>query len=127
LVSLDVVANRVPQPYRPNRNSDALRGASKIVTAAVAAAFGIRIGELRAPKRRCASAAFARQAAMYLAHVAFGLSYTEVGRAFDRDRTTAAHACRLVEDRRTDPEIDARLASLEHLLRRTCGRAKEAA
>jgi len=58
---------------------------------------------------------------MYLAHVALGLNYSDVGRAFGRDRTTAAHACRIVEDRRTDPGLDARLASLEHLLSRGGG------
>lgn len=127
MTSLDVVADRIPQSYRPNRNVDALRGAGEIVTAAVAAAFTLPIGELRTPERRCARAAFARQSAMYLAHVAFGLSYTDVGRAFGRDRTTAAHACRIVEDRRTDPGLDTTLASLEHLLRRTCGLIKEVA
>jgi chromosomal replication initiation ATPase DnaA len=50
---------------------------------------------------------------MYLAHVAFGLSLSEVGRAFGRDRTTAAHACRLIEERRDDPEVDAILSPLE--------------
>jgi hypothetical protein len=50
---------------------------------------------------------------MYLAHVTLGLSYSEIGRAFGRDRTTAAHACRLVEERRDDPAIDAMLTSLE--------------
>jgi chromosomal replication initiation ATPase DnaA len=101
-----------------------LRGAGQIVAAAVAAAFIIPIGELGATKRRSATTAFARQNAMYLAHVALGLNYTDVGRAFGRDRTTAAHACRVVEDRRTDPGFDARLALLEHLLRRSRGRTK---
>ena len=65
-------------------------------------------------KRRCSQdVAFARQTAMYLAHVAFSLSYSEVGRGFRRDRTTAAHACRLVEDRRDDPAIDALIGALE--------------
>ena len=99
--------------YRRAANFDATRLAGQIVAAAVAP-----VGELRAGRRRTAHVAFARQNAMYLAHVALGLSYTEVGRAFGRDRTTAAHACRVVEDRRTDPAFDARLALLEHLLRR---------
>jgi len=104
-----------------------LRRAGQIASAAVAAAFIVPIGELRATTRRRKRIAFARQSAMYLAHVAFGLSYTDVGRAFRRDRTTAAHACRIVEDRRVDPGIDARLASLEHLLRRSRGRKELAA
>ena len=110
---IDVAAVRVPQFSRPNRNVAALRGAGEIVTAAVAAAFTIPIGELRTPERRSARAAFARQSAMYLAHVTFGLNYSEVARAFGRDRTTAAHACQLIEDRRDDPAVDAVLGSLE--------------
>jgi chromosomal replication initiation ATPase DnaA len=51
---------------------------------------------------------------MYLAHVSFGLNYAEVGRAFGRDRTTAAYACRLIEERRDDPAVDAVLGSLEN-------------
>jgi hypothetical protein len=50
---------------------------------------------------------------MYLAHVAAGLSYTEVGREFRRDRTTVAHACAVVEDLRDDPTIDRAIELLE--------------
>ncbi len=45
--------------------------------------------------------------------MSFNLTATEVGHAFGRDRTTAAYACQLVEDRRDDPAIDAVLGSLE--------------
>jgi chromosomal replication initiation ATPase DnaA len=79
----------------------------------VGAAFAVRIGEIKARTRRRARAAFARQVGMYLAHIGFGLTYSEVGRLFGRDRTTAAHACRLVEDRRDDPLIDSMLGALE--------------
>ena len=54
---------------------------------------------------------------MYLAHVGLGLSYTDAGRLFGRDRTTVAHACRLVEERREDPRFDASLDYLEQTLR----------
>ena len=84
-----------------------------LATLATAAAFALPVGELTARTRRAHYVAFARQSAMYLAHVAFGLSYSEVGRGFGRDRTTAAHACGLIEDRRDDPAVDAVLASLE--------------
>jgi chromosomal replication initiation ATPase DnaA len=118
VTSLDI-SEPVVQPPRTRRID--VRRAGQIASAAVAAAFTIPIGELRATTRRPKRIAFARQSAMYLAHVAFGLNYTDVGRAFGRDRTTAAHACRIVEDRRVDPGLDARLALLEHLLRRSCG------
>lgn len=53
---------------------------------------------------------------MYCAHVTFGWSLTESGSVFGRDRTTAAHACRVVEDRRDDPAIDCLLQSVEAML-----------
>ncbi len=56
----------------------------------------------RAPSQK----AYARQVAMYLAHVIFGLTLTQTGRLFARDRTTVAHGCGVVEDRRDDPVFD---------------------
>jgi len=41
------------------------------------------------------------------------LSLTATGRLFGRDRTTAAHACTVVEDRRDDPLFDRALDLLE--------------
>lgn len=84
---------------------------------AVATAFAVPLSELRASTRRPSSIAFARQSAMYLAHVVFGLTLTDVGRAFGRDRTTAAYACGRVENLRDDPDLDAMLEALEG----TCG------
>jgi hypothetical protein len=102
-----------------------------LVALATAAAFAVPVGELIASTRRSAYIAFARQSAMYLAHVSFGLSYSEVGRGFGRDRTTAAHACQLIEDRRDDPAVDAVLGSLENacgaLHRRLSARAQAGA
>ncbi len=80
---------------------------------AVAAVFAVGVGDLRSPTRSSPRAAFARQVAMYLAHVVCGLSLTEVGAVFQRDRTTAAHACRLIEDARDDPDLDRRIEHLE--------------
>jgi chromosomal replication initiation ATPase DnaA len=85
----------------------------KAIDPAVAAVFGVDISDLCAATRRSPRAAFARQVAMYLAHVVCGLSLTEVGALFGRDRTTVAHACEVVEDRRDDPDLDARLDHLE--------------
>ena len=87
-----------------------------VVETAIAAAFAVPVWELRSATRGEARIAFARQSAMYLAHVALGLSYSDVGRTFGRDRTTAAHACRRVEERREDPLIDATLGALEQAL-----------
>lgn len=95
-----------------------------LVALTTAAAFAIPVGELTATTRRAPYVAFARQSAMYLAHVALGLSYSEVGRAFGRDRTTAAYACQLIEDRRDDPAVDAVLGSLESACDVLCGAAR---
>lgn len=79
----------------------------------VAQAFAVPIGQLRTPLRGCRRVAVARQCAMYLAHVLAGLSFTETGRAFGRDRTTASYACRRFEELRDDPAIDAFVETLE--------------
>jgi chromosomal replication initiation ATPase DnaA len=50
---------------------------------------------------------------MYLAHVGCGMSLTQTGRTFGRDRTTVAHACTVIEDRRDDPLFDRALDLLE--------------
>ncbi|MDE1173832.1 MAG: helix-turn-helix domain-containing protein [Parvibaculaceae bacterium] len=83
----------------------------------VALAWCVSIIELRAPTRRCARVAFARQVAMYLGHVTFGLSLSAVGRHFGRDRTTAGYACRTIEDLRDDRHFDQLLERLEIVLR----------
>ena len=80
---------------------------------AVTRAFGIGGDAFWGVTRGARNAAFARQVGMYLAHVAFGLSLTEVGQLFARDRTTVAHACTLVEDRRDDRCFDRALELLE--------------
>jgi chromosomal replication initiation ATPase DnaA len=85
----------------------------RLIEPVVAAVFEVEVEDLRAVTRRSAEAAFARQVAMYLAHVVCGLSLTEVGLIFMRDRTTVAHACELIEDRRDEPGLDARLEHLE--------------
>jgi DnaA-like protein len=85
----------------------------RAIDPAVAAVFDVDVHDLSAATRRSPRAAFARQVAMYLAHVVCGLSLTEVGGLFARDRTTVAHACEVIEDRRDDPELDGRLEHLE--------------
>jgi len=71
---------------------------------------------LRSLSRRQSHVALARQMAMYLAHVACGLSLTEVGVLFQRDRTTVAHGCSVIEDLRDDPGMDRLLINLEAAL-----------
>lgn len=91
-------------------------GPHPFVEATVAAAFRLPPDALRRPSRGEAEIAFARQIAMYVCHVWVGLSLTEVGHCFGRDRTTVAHACRVVEERREDPRVDLVLDCIETAL-----------
>ncbi|MGV3576133.1 MAG: helix-turn-helix domain-containing protein [Devosia sp.] len=77
---------------------------------------GIPIRLLVHASRCQADTARARQTAMYLAHVAKGISLTAIGAAFGRDRTTVSYACSLIEDLRDDRQFDAELDRLEALL-----------
>lgn len=95
----------------------------RFVTLRVARDFGLDQGALLVPTRGAPQIAFARQVAIYLAHVCFGLSFAAVGRMFQRDRTTVAHACRVIEDRRDDRDLDRRLTALERVCRRSPERA----
>jgi chromosomal replication initiation ATPase DnaA len=104
-----------PRRHRRKSPADGNARICSLVEAAVAASFAVPIDELRAHTRCRADVAFARQSAMYLAHVVLGLSYSAVGSLFARDRTTAAHACRLVEERRDDPATDRLLFMLEEI------------
>ncbi|QEL26541.1 hypothetical protein FQV39_11825 [Bosea sp. F3-2] len=76
----------------------------------------VPLAALRGATRGRQQVALARQVAMYLAHVTFGLSLTRVGTCFGRDRTTVRHACALVEDRRDDLRLECGLNALEAAL-----------
>lgn len=85
----------------------------RAIELSVAAVFDVDLDILQTATRGPAPAAFARQVAMYLAHVVCGLTLTEVGRIFGRDRTTVAYGCGVVEDARDDADFDAKLTHLE--------------
>ena len=112
-----------PQPIKRPRHlrSSSLAKAGAVPPAvsreaieqAVIQVFGVGSADLHHTRRGRAKAAQARQVAMYLAHVTCGISLTDTGRLFGRDRTTAAHACGIVEDRRDDPLFDRALDLLE--------------
>lgn len=89
----------------------------RFIEATVAAALSLPVDELGARTRRQAPVAFARQVSMYCAHTVLGMSLTETGQLFGRDRTTAAHACRVVEDRRYDPKTDHLVDLIEGVIR----------
>lgn len=89
----------------------------RLVEHLVAAAYDADLEAMRAPSRGSARTAYARQAAMYLLRVGLGLSHSEIGAYFRRDRTTVAHACARIEDSRDDAGLDRRLDCLEAALR----------
>ncbi len=83
------------------------------VVRCVSAAFGLSMRALTTARRARPHAVFARQVSMYLLHVVFSLNPQVIGRLFGKDRSTVAHACQRVEDRRDDAAFDAFLHDLE--------------
>ena len=107
--------SRAPVPTR--QPPDPAKRICHGIAARVAGHFGIAAADVISPTRGAPRAAYARQVAMYLARVGFELSFETIGRVFHRDRTTVAHACRVVEDSRDDIGLDRQIAALEL----TCG------
>jgi hypothetical protein len=104
------------QQNRPPRSGPRCAGNSisrEAIEQAVVQVFGVGRDDLHRLSRGRAKIALARQVAMYLAHVACGFTLTDTGRLFGRDRTTVAHACGVIEDRRDDPLFDRALDLLE--------------
>lgn len=75
--------------------------------------FGIYPIELKIPTRGRHAASMARQFAIYLAHVMLGIPLNVVATHYGRHRTTATHACHVIEDRRDDKDFDARISRIE--------------
>jgi hypothetical protein len=92
-------------------------GLRPLIEHTVTFVFAIERGDLHVASRGRANVALARQTAMYLAHVGFRMTLTDVGMLFQRDRTTVAHACCVIEDRRDDPNFDRVMDLLERALR----------
>ena len=79
--------------------------------------FNVESRALRAPNRCAQPVARVRQIAMYVCHTTLGISLTEVGQVFARDRTTVAHAAQLIEDLRDDREFDRIVEQVERIVR----------
>jgi hypothetical protein len=100
----------MPQPSildqsKSNRTAcegSVVRDATLAVTSFV---FGVPREDLLGPVRGSTHQALARQVAMYLVAV-HGFSHNTVAELFFRDRTTVAHACRVIEDARDDCAFD---------------------
>lgn len=114
----DLEPNPACRPGRSCPPTDAAKRRLRLlIEDIVAGVFGVEPEALRKPTRGQARIALARQVAMYIAHVGFSLTLTEVGELFARDRTTVAHACTVVEQRRDDGAFDASVLLLEQIIR----------
>ncbi|MDP1629906.1 MAG: helix-turn-helix domain-containing protein [Caulobacter sp.] len=103
----------------PDHRRDRLTVA--FVTSLVALAMDVSVREIASRRRSTLAATRARQTAIYLTHVTLGWSLGRVAMAFSRDRTTASHAVRMVEDLRDDPGFDSHLTDLESCIRQAPG------
>ncbi|MEO1042155.1 MAG: helix-turn-helix domain-containing protein [Pseudomonadota bacterium] len=97
---------------------DEFAAAADLVINVTSRKFSVSRAALLAKSRSQTDIAFARQVAMYLVHVVFGLSFRDTGDAFRRERTTVAYACSLVEDKRDDVAFDRQLDAIEESLKR---------
>ena len=66
-----------------------------------------------------------RQIAMYVCHVALSLSVDDIAGSFGRERSTVAHACHLVEDRRDNPAYEDFISAVERMVAAVFGDADE--
>ena len=96
-------------------------GHAKLAAGLVAYALQLPVEQILEGKRGSAQAAQARQIAMYVVYVGFGISLARVAYAFNRDRSTVAYACHQIEDRRDDASFDIWLDALEATLRQAAG------
>ena len=102
----DLVAAEKPHDLRDIANM-------RLVLASVCRVFGLKEKYLLGASRGSAHLVEARHVAQYLAHIAWGLSFTCIARLSCRDRTSVAHACGCVEDKRDDEDFDKALFFLE--------------
>lgn len=76
-------------------------------------ALEMKAEDILLPERGPRALVRARQVAMYLSHVGLGMSLARVALAFERDRSTVAHACHRIEEMRDDSDFDIWLDALE--------------
>ncbi|MCT4654861.1 MAG: chromosomal replication initiator DnaA [Cohaesibacter sp.] len=90
--------------------------ALNIIDELVARTFRLPKTALHSATRSRQPVAFARQIAMYLGHVCLSYRLRDVARHYRRDRTTISYACRVIEERREDENMELLLSSLESAL-----------
>lgn len=96
-----------------NRCPALLKHISIEAMAVAAEALNVPFHDIISNQRSRARVSFARQVAMYLAHVVGQMTLGEISAVFERDRTTVGYACHIIEDRRDAPIFDREIADLE--------------
>lgn len=88
------------------------RARARLVMHIVAAALNVSVEQVQGDTRMQPEMA-ARSIAYYITRTAFGMSLARVAAAFGRDRSTVAHACARLEERREDARFDRWMEALE--------------
>lgn len=95
---------------------DEIREICEGVQDILSACFSVSGHDIRAMERSRTEISRVRQIGMYVAHVIAGLTMHEVGLGFQRDRTTVAYACHVVEDLRDEPEFENVIRMVERIV-----------
>ena len=114
--STNQAGGRPAQSGYPGNLNGGLRRVSCFIALLAADAMGIVPAQLVHARGGSGVVARARQVAMYLMHTTLSVKHHDIAAAFERDRSTVAHACRAVEDLRDDPRIDKRILAVETTL-----------
>lgn len=114
----DLNTNSAPQPRSRSKRGHprALGRLERAIVHMVARELGVSKQGILQATRSSNAVAHARQLAMYLLHVGTSRKMEDVAAVFGRHRTTVAHACGRVEDRRDCPRFDAFVCRLEEAL-----------
>jgi len=102
-----------PPPPRPPSVSLPIRTVCRIaqkITAEMVMITGSRMLERRDRRRMLCHV---RQIAMYACHTALQLTQQDIAGGFGRHRSTVAHACMIVEQRRDDTAFDDFVSAIE--------------
>lgn len=86
---------------------------AKLATCVAAYALGQNPDEVMEDARGDRRINAVRKLAIYLTYTAFGMSLARCAVVFSRDRSTIAHACQAVENRRDEASFDEWVDGLE--------------
>lgn len=110
-------SGRVQPPVTDKYLADRRFALCERVIEIAGAFFSVSSKDLRDNTRGTTEVARVRQIAMYVCHVGLGISMTEIGRGFGRNRATVMHACHMIEDMRDDIEFDRIIHRFEAIVR----------